>query len=235
MFQSTESFTGMCLQICVGEPREKNGRATGEAEEILFRSANAIPIASTDFALPLCDRRGTKKRVRGRVRGRFKWPVSRCSRHGCREADCNRVCSLAKKSHDTPPLSDWPRLFLGVHLIGSRKNSSMRKETAEERIASSVARLLQPPCELRFRQRLVSLPPGQRPASLLTWRASPPGARKFGGDPVPPGGSPLRPKRTPNRPRRGAGPKSVSGLDYKCRPASKALNRLAGPTWVPVT
>ena len=63
VFQPTESFTGMCLQICVGEPREKNGRATGEAEEILFRSAYAIPIASTDFALPLCDRRGTKKRV----------------------------------------------------------------------------------------------------------------------------------------------------------------------------
>ena len=36
-----------------------NARATLQAEKIL-RSADAIPIASTDFALPLCDRPGAK-------------------------------------------------------------------------------------------------------------------------------------------------------------------------------
>jgi hypothetical protein len=46
--------------------------------------------------------------------------------------------------------------FPGVHLIGSRKTSSMRKETAEARIAINVARLLQTPRALNDPVRVMS-------------------------------------------------------------------------------
>src|SRR5262245_49743075 len=133
----------MCLQICVRETGKKDWRTRRKAKQVLLCLADAVPIASTDLALPLRDRPGAQQRIGARVSGRFKRPVGRCSRHCCREADCHRECSLAKKSHDTPPLSDWLPLFLSVHLIGSRQKPSMRKETAEARIANSVARLPQ--------------------------------------------------------------------------------------------
>ena len=109
-----------------------------------------------------------------------QWPVSRCSRHGCREADCNRVCSLAKKSHDTPPCQtglDFPwRPFdrkseevVNAQGDSGGKNCEQCCAAATNAFASWMVRAMSH-----------SLPPEQRPASLLllTWRASPPGARE---------------------------------------------------------